>query len=527
MKHWKAFRFLPNRLIAIVLATILVVVGQVGSTTALAAETIPGEYLVKYKDNPFLSMVSIQAIPSLRVVDHHADGKLLKIKINLGDEPRTLIDLFNNPNVQYVVSNIKIRAFTAPVDPVALRDQWAIKKVNAEAAWKKAGNKGSNKVLVAVIDTGVDYNHESLKPNMVPGYDFKENDADPYDKTSAQNPGHGTHCAGIIGATGLVENGIVGLSPNVSIMPLRFLGEDGSGDLNAGIKSIDYAIKSGAKVISASWGATIGRAQAQPLVEAVKRADDAGVTFVVAAANDGRNNDVTEVYPANAGFPNSIAVAASGPSDEKPNWSNYGKRTVHVAAPGLNIMSTLPKNGYGNLSGTSMATPLVSGLVALLMSQDPTLTGAQARALLQLTGAKANIDTACNCRVDALAAMDALLEKKMFITPAAASLKTGETMQFTGTNGQPPFEFAVSNASVGSISQDGLFTAASDGETTVTVKDSKGQISTSLAIRVGGANQRPPDGGGGGPDPGKCPLGDEALCQIICQIEPTLPFCDQ
>jgi thermitase len=473
-------------------------------------------------------MTSIRAVGMVRLLDHNPRASIIKVRVSPIDEYRTLARLMSDPNVEYVVPNIKLRAFTAPVDTKALKEQWANKKVNAEQAWKRAGNKGKRSVVVAVIDTGVDYRHESLAANMVAGYDFRENDADPYDKTSAQNPGHGTHCAGSIGGSGLVEGGIEGLSPEVSLMPLRFLGEDGSGDLNAGIKAIDYAIEKGAKIISASWGATVKRSQAMPLVEAVKRADDAGVIFVVAAANDGRNNDRTEVYPANAGFPNTISVAASGPNDEKASFSNYGTKTVHLAAPGVGIMSTLPENKYGNLSGTSMATPLVSGLVALLVAQQPDLTGAQARALLQLTGAKTQIEVACNCRVDAFAAVDTLLSKKMFITPAAATLAKGETMKFTGTNGQPPFQFTVSNSAVGTIANDGLFTAAGNGQTTVTVTDAKGSVSTSLAINVVDATTAPPDdggGGGGGGGGGDCPFGSPEVCDILCQIQPQLPFC--
>ncbi|MEZ4872532.1 MAG: S8 family serine peptidase [Bdellovibrionales bacterium] len=193
---------------------------------------------------------------------------------------------------------------------------------------------------------------------------------------------------------------------------------------------MDYAIEKGVDVISASWGATISAAQAKPLIEAVQRASDAGVIFVAAAANDGRNNDATDVFPANAEFANTISVAASGSNDQKPQWSNYGRRTVHLASPGLDIMSTLPNNRYDNLSGTSMATPLVAGLVALLKSQNPELTGQDARALLQTTGAKVSIETACNCRIDAGEAMSALVEKRMFISPAAMTLSPSDSAQF-------------------------------------------------------------------------------------------------
>lgn len=495
------------------------------TTVARANEIIPGEYLVKYRDNAFVSMWSLQATPSVRLMDHNPVGHLFKVKLRPSEEPELLARLLASGNIEYIVPNIKLRAFTAPETTMKLREQWAIKKVHAEEAWERAGNKGSRNVVVAVIDTGMDYKHESLKENAVSGYDFKENDSDPYDVTGSRNPGHGTHCAGIIGGTGLVDGGVVGISPEVSIMPLRFLGEDGSGDLNAGIKAIDYAIEKGVQVISASWGATIKRSQAMPLVEAVKRADDAGVIFVVAAANDGRNNDQTEVYPANAGFPNTIAVAASGPNDEKPQWSNYGKRTVHLASPGLNIMSTLPNNKYGNLSGTSMATPLVSGLVAFLKAQDSSLTGSQVRALLQLTGQQVSIETACNCRVDALSAVDYLLKKQMFIYPAAATLAVGEKLKFAAKNAEGGLNYKLANANVGTIDQDGNFTAGAAGDTTITVTDANGHSSTSLPIHVGqSSGNEPPDEGGG---PGNCPLGDEALCKIICQIQPDLPFCNQ
>ena len=487
--------------------------------TQASAEQVPGEYLVKYKGSAVVSIASLKSVPMVRLMDHNPKGNLVKVKVKPETEAQALARIMKDPNVEYVVPNAKLYAFRAPVSVEAMKEQWSLSKVRAEEAWNRAGSRGSKNVVIAVIDTGVDYNHPSLRPNMVAGYDFKENDSDPMDKTSQQNPGHGTHCAGIMGATGLVDGGVLGMSPVVSIMPIRFLGEDGSGDLNAAIKSVDYAIEKKVQVVSASWGATIPRAQAGPLIEAIKRVDDAGIIFVSAAANDGKNNDNTDVFPANAGFPNSITVAASGPNDEKPQWSNYGKRTVHVAAPGLDIMSTLPNNGYNKLSGTSMATPLVSGLVALLKSIDPALTGAQTRALLQLTGAKAEIETACNCRVDAMSAVDTLMSKKMFVFPAAATIAKGETLQFGAYNGEAPFTFESANTATGTINEQGLFTAVADGETTVTVKDAKGQVSTSLAIRVGGTG----GGGGGG---GQCPFQDPALCQILCQVQPDLPFCN-
>ncbi|MBS1972049.1 MAG: S8 family serine peptidase [Bdellovibrionales bacterium] len=534
------------------------------SALLVSTQVFAGEYLVKYRNTSAYSTLSTLSYSNqIQVLDNHTIGRLVKVDINKQNEAATLASLLKNPAIEYVVPNFKLHTFSAPMDMMALKNQWANAKVQVEQAWQRAGNKGSKNVLVAVIDTGVDYNHDALKPNMVQGYDFAENDNDPMDKTGFQNPGHGTHCAGVIGATGVIDGGIVGISPEVSIMPLRFLTENGSGDLNNAIKAIDYAIANKVQVISASWGASVPRATAQPLLEAVKRADDAGLIFVAAAANDGKNNDTTEVYPANNGLPNSITVAASGPNDEKPSWSNYGTAKVHLASPGLNITSTLPGNKYGDLSGTSMATPLVSGLVALMKAQDASLTGAQVRAILQTTGAKAQIQTACNCRVDALAAVDAVISKKMTLVPAAATIGSGEKINFQVWHGTAPFTFTSSNSSVASVNNNGELTGMSNGTTVVTVTDSTGKTAATLNINVGAGSSQPapqptppsnpgnpgqppappdpnppsnpppsnpppsnPPGNPGNPgQPGQCPLGDPMICQIICQLEPSLPFC--
>lgn len=487
-----------------------------------------GEFLVKYKNNAALNKIAAMQTESvgLEMKEVHRPGSYVRVNITKANEARALASLYADKNVAYVVPNFKIHAFSTPVDVKALKEQYALAKVNAEQAWTRAGNKGSRNVLLAVIDTGVDYTHPNLAANMVAGFDFKENDSDPMDKTSQQNPGHGTHCAGIIGATGVVDGGTSGLSPEVSIMPLRFLGEDGSGDLNNAIKAIDYAIEHKVQVISASWGASVPLSTAQPLVDAMARADKAGIIFVTAAANDGKNNDTTEVYPANAGLPNMVTVAASNATDAKPSWSNYGKAKVSLAAPGEAIMSTLPGNKYGNLSGTSMATPLVAGLVAFLKAQDASLSGAEIRSLIQVTGAKVQIETACNCRIDALAAVDALLAKKAWLVPAAATIAEKGTLQVAMKNASGVVKFESSNPAVASIDVNGLLTAVAKGTVTVKGTDAAGNAVQSLDINVGAVASNP--GNPGNPDPGtpaECPLGDPALCQAICGIVPTLPWC--
>lgn len=491
-----------------------------------------GEYLVKYKNNNALNNLAAMQTESagMKVMSLHRAGKLVKVDISKNSEVRALAAIYADKNVEYVVPNFTIRAFSTPVDTAALKEQYALVKVNAEQAWKRAGNKGSKNVLLAVIDTGADYKHKNLAPNMVAGYDFRDNDADPMDQTSQQNPGHGTHCSGIIGATGLVDGGIQGLSPEVSIMPLRFLGADGSGTLEGGIKAIDYAIEHKVQVISASWGASVPPSTAKPLVEAIERAEKAGIIFVTAAANDGKNNDTTDVYPANAGLPNMITVAASNASDAKPSWSNYGKAKVSLAAPGEAIMSTIPGDKYSNMSGTSMATPLVAGLVAFLKAQDASLTGAEIKALLQTTGAKVNINTACNCRIDAFAAVDTLLAQKSWIVPAAATIAEKATLQMALKNASGAVKFESTNPSVITVDANGLVTAVAKGTAAVKATDSKGTIQT-LDINVGAGSSSPGNPPGdspsdpGNPGGGECPVQDPATCDMLCKIMPSAPWC--
>ena len=184
----------------------------------IGSQAFAGEYLVKYKNTNGLNFINNMGASkslSLQVMDHDPVASLLKVNIPKNQEPQTLVALLSQAGVEYVVPNFKLRAFSAPVSVAALKTQWAITKVQAEKAWQRAGNKGSKSVVVAVIDTGADYRHESLAPNMIPGYNFKDNNSDPMDKTSYQNPGHGTHCSGIIGATGLIDGGTIGIAPNI------------------------------------------------------------------------------------------------------------------------------------------------------------------------------------------------------------------------------------------------------------------------------------------------------------------------
>jgi subtilisin family serine protease len=244
---------------------------------------------------------------------------------------------------------------------------------------------------VADIDTGIDYNHEDLVNNLwraadgqSPGYDFVNNDALPYDDQS-----HGTHTAGTIGATGFNGLGIVGVSPKVSIMALKFLSAQGSGTTSDAIRAIDFAIEHKVRVMSNSWGGSPGEgddgSEDKALREAVARANHADILFVAAAGNDGQNIDVSPVYPGGIDLPNVLTVASTTERDTRSFFSNYGPTKVHVAAPGSNILSTVPSNGYKLYSGTSMACPHVAGLAALILSVRPELTAVQVKEMIMQT----------------------------------------------------------------------------------------------------------------------------------------------
>ncbi len=297
--------------------------------------------------------------------------------------------------------------YTSPNDPM-FNDQWALNNtgqsggksesdLRAVKAWLKT--TGSSDVVVAVLDTGVDYTHPDLisniwfRPDNVPqysddelgtfddyhGFNAAENSGDPMDDN-----GHGTHCAGIIGAEGDNDKGIAGINWKVEIMPLKFLGRSGNGSTKDAIEAINYAIdrkRNGVnlKVISASWGSTM---YSKALEDVIRAAGEEGILFVAAAGNSSTDNDNRPHYPSNYDLPNVISVAASDHNDELASFSNFGIKTVHIAAPGRDILSTWLGDSYREASGTSMATPYVSGVAALVLASQPDMTLEQLRAKL-------------------------------------------------------------------------------------------------------------------------------------------------
>lgn len=260
--------------------------------------------------------------------------------------------------------------------------------VNALEAWKIT--KGSRDIVIAVIDTGIDWNHPDLAANMwvntaeIPGNGIDDDGNGYIDDVYGWNAalkngspmdgnGHGTHCAGTIGAVH-ANGGVAGVMADVKMMAVKFLTDSGSGSLADAIVAIDYATKMNVDIMSNSWG---GGGFSQALFDSIKAASDKGIIFTAAAGNSTSNNDVRDNFPSNYRTQNMVAVAAHAHTDQLASFSSYGKRTVHVAAPGRNVLSTTPNGQYAVFSGTSMATPHVSGVLGLLLAQEGRLPHAE------------------------------------------------------------------------------------------------------------------------------------------------------
>ena len=263
-------------------------------------------------------------------------------------------------------------------------------------AWEKT--KGTKEVIVAVLDTGIDYTHSDLRDNMWNGavnygYDFAgDNDGnnddnpmpdEPYDEKGHY---HGTHVAGTIGAVGNNENGVSGVAQNVSIMAVKVFRPNGYGyssDIMEGLDYVAQKVDEGENIvaINASYGGG-GGSQDDAVNDAIKKLGKKGVIFCAAAGNSSKDIDEEPSYPASYDASNIISVAASDQDDKLASFSNYGKKSVDVAAPGTNILSTYPEDKYAYLQGTSMATPNVVGSVALIASLYPDSTVDERKAMI-------------------------------------------------------------------------------------------------------------------------------------------------
>ncbi len=377
---------------------------------AAQPEAVPGEYVVKLKNTYAISSVNILSQQLGAYVKSTIPNQgIVVVKRPVFELTDSVIKTMSqNPLVDIVEPNFIYRINKVPNDP-SFGKLWGMQNTGQKDSENKVGiagvdigavqawdiETGSKNTIVAVIDTGINYNHPDLKDNLwtneaelngKAGVDDDNNgiiddiyganfvDAAKPTGDNLDDHGHGSHCSGTIGARGDDGKGIVGVSWNVRIMGVKFLSKDGSGSLEGALKAVDYATTMGAKILSNSWG---GGGYSETLKQAIQRSNDAGAIFIAAAGNESNNNDSNPTYPATYDVPNVLSVAAIDNRGQIASFSNYGKTSVHVAAPGVNIFSSITGSGYDSWSGTSMATPHVSGMAALLLSHEPGITGLQ------------------------------------------------------------------------------------------------------------------------------------------------------
>jgi thermitase len=405
-----------------------------------------GEIIVKLQDQA--TQADLRALNARN--DASVEEDLPSSDVNVVDLPQDLtvqeaVQTYEaSPDVEYAEPNFKLYPTATPNDP-SFNRLWGMNNtgqsigqtgtldadIDAPEAWNVS--TGNPTTVVAVIDEGIDINHPDLKDNIwrnpdevpgdgvdndgngyvddINGYDFANDDASVYDPDPITGKGdeHGTHVAGTIAATGNNGVGVTGANWDAQVASLKFLGANG-GYTSDAVEAVNYAVKERIPISNNSWG---GGGYSQSLRDAIARADAAGHLFVAAAGNGGAdgvgdNNDATPHYPSNYDVPNVISVAATDNRDALASFSNYGNNTVDLAAPGVDILSTLPGNRYGYYSGTSMATPHVTGVAALIKSQTPTADDAQLKGqILQFVDKKSNLTnrTTSDGRLNALRAL--------------------------------------------------------------------------------------------------------------------------
>ncbi len=386
---------------------------QEGAQQAFAS----GEIIVKLEED-----ASQEDLRDLnRRTDASVEEDLPQSEVSVVDLPQDLsvseaVSAYEaSPEIEYAEPNFLLKPAAVPNDP-SFSMMYALNNtgqtggvkdadIDAPKAWDTT--TGSDDVVVAVIDEGVDISHPDLRDKIwtnaaevagngvdddgngyvddVNGWDFVNDDASVYDPDPLTGTGdeHGTHVAGTIAAAGDNGTGITGVSWRTRIMPLKFLGVDG-GYTSDAIEAINYAVDKGVKISNNSWG---GGGKSQALQDAIARADSSGHLFVAAAGNGGADgvgddNDAAPHYPSSYSNPNIVAVAATDDRDTLASFSNFGVTSVDLAAPGVRILSTLPGDAYGSYSGTSMATPHVTGVAALVKSRNLTLGDAKIKAKL-------------------------------------------------------------------------------------------------------------------------------------------------
>lgn len=397
-------------------ALIFITLNAIPSLASAGPLYAPGRLLVKVDNNQIhtlnataqaigaKSIRSFSVVSGLNLYEFDENIKVEEVKRAFLENPAVL---YAEPDYYY--SNEQVS------DPEYV-NQWALENsgqtgglndvdINAEKMWQIS--TGSKDVVIGIIDTGVDYNHPDLQANLwrnpgeipgngrdddgngysddIYGLNAIKNNGDPFDDNM-----HGTHVAGTIGAATNNDVGVAGVAQQVQMASCKFLNAGGSGVSSDAVECMEYFAKlkrSGINIIATnnSWG---GGSASQSMSDAIKTHEELGILFIAAAGNESNNNDVNPRYPCNYPHANVVSVAATDHKDRLASFSNYGKKMVHVAAPGVDILSTLPNNRYGELSGTSMAAPHVSGLAAVIAAHDPSLEPVGIKNLLITGGQK-------------------------------------------------------------------------------------------------------------------------------------------
>jgi subtilisin family serine protease len=366
---------------------------------------VDGELLVKFKNgNVSQSAITSHSKIGATVVEQFADLAWQRVKLpNRMSLSKGIAYYQKNLEVAEVQPNFYYHLLATPND-AQYSSMFGMPKISAPQAWDLT--TGSSNVVVAIIDTGINYNHTDLAANIWTnsaeiqnnnidddgngfiddfyGYDFFFNDSNPFDEN-----GHGTHVAGTVGAVGNNSIGVTGVNWNVKLMAIKIYDNDGFGTTSAMlINAYNYVrmMKNrgiNIRVTNNSYGGcdeACGYDQATK--DAIDALNDVDVIQAFAAGNNGTNNDSIPFYPSNYTTPGIISVASSTSTDARSSFSCFGATTVDVAAPGSSILSTVLSGGYGNLSGTSMASPHVAGASALLLAHNPNLSTASVKASL-------------------------------------------------------------------------------------------------------------------------------------------------
>jgi len=456
-----------------------------GITLIDGREAAAGEVLMKARSSARAQRGRLAVTAGADRMDALGRSGVDRVRSSKLSTAELLRSLRSDPDVEYAEPNWVIRASVLPNDP-SLGALWGLfntgansyggaglagADIDAPAAWNIT--TGARNAVVGVIDTGINYSHPDLAANVwsapsaftvtiagqpitcaagTHGFNAITRTCDPMD--DAATP-HGTHVAGTIGAVGNNGVGVAGVNWVASMMGLKFLDANGSGYTSNAVYAIEFAIQAKAafaasaganvRVLSNSWG---GGGYSQTLADEIAAANTAGMLFVVAAGNSRANNDVSPSYPASYPVANIISAAATDNRDALASFSNYGATSVHLAAPGVSVWSTGAASNYLGLSGTSMATPHVSGAAALLLAVCPSATTAQLRSYLlssvdlvpalstvTSTGGRLNVARALQaCSTPVVSNIAVSVDK---VAPQAPG--TAMTFTATATGGQAPY----------------------------------------------------------------------------------------